>query len=126
MKILLFELLSEIVKIEDILFVVRSEGATSEVRSPLSIRQKEQWITMGENDGPAHIHVNSEIICSAEFVEEKKPDRTSFSIRFYNKDNERLLAAFFTRMYDDSKNLIPQRKKTYDELCQKFPSKIKF
>ena len=69
MKILLFELLSEIVKIEDILFVVRSEGATSEVRSPLSIRQKEQWITMGENDGPAHIHVNSEIISSAEFVE---------------------------------------------------------
>ena len=126
MKILLFELLSEIVKIEDILFVVRSEGATSEVRSPLSICQKEKWITMGENDGPAHIHVNSEIICSAEFVEEKKPDRTSFSIRFYNKDNERLLAAFFTRMYDDSKNLIPQRKKMYDKLCQKFSSKIKF
>ena len=50
-------------------------------------------------------------------------DKKVFS---YNKDNERLLAAFFTKMYDDSKNLVPQRKKLYDELCQKFSSKIKF
>ena len=126
MKILLLELLSDIVQIEDVLFIVKSGGATSEVRSPLSIRQKEKWITMGENDGPAHMHVDSELINSAEFVQEQKPERTSFSVRFYNKDGQRVLAAFFTKMYDDSKTLIPQRKKMYDELNQKFSSKINF
>lgn len=126
MKLLLFELLSDIVKIDDVLFVVKSQGATSEVRSPLSIRQKEKWITMGENDGPAHIHVDSELISSAEFVQEEKPERTSFSVRFYNEDGQRVLAAYFTKMYDSSKMLIPERKKMYEQLNQKFSPKIKF
>ncbi len=124
---LLLELLSEIVTIDDILFIIKNEGAISEVRSnSLSIRQKEKWITIGDNDGPAHMHIDSELIKSAEFVQEKKPERTSFSVRFFNKNGERVLAAFFTKMYDESKTLISERKKVYDQLNQKYSSKIKF
>jgi putative heme iron utilization protein len=125
--LLLLELLSDIVKIDDVLIIVRNEGAVSEVRSnSLSIRQKEKWITIGDNDGPAHMHIDSELIKSAEFVQEEKPERTSFSVRFFNKNGERVLAAFFTKMYDESKTLISERKKVYDELNQKYSSKIKF
>ncbi len=124
---LLLELLSDLVKIDDILLIVRNEGAVSEVRSTsLSIRQKEKWITIGDNDGPAHMHIDSELIKSAEFVQEKKPERTSFSVRFFNKNGERVLAAFFTKMYDEYKTLISERKKVYDELNEKYSSKIKF
>ena len=124
---MLFELLSDIVANDDVLLIIKNNGATSETRSnSLSIRQKEKWITIGDNDGPAHIHVNSEIIKSAEFVQEIKPERTSFSVQFFDEYGERILAAFFTKMYDDSKKLIPARKKTYDYLNQKFSSKIKF
>ena len=124
---MLLELLSDIVKVNDVLLIVKNEGAISEVRSnSLSIRQKEKWITIGDNDGPAHIHVNSELIHSAEFIEEEKPERTSFSVRFFNKNGERVLAAFFTKMYDESKTLISERKKIYDELKQKYSSKIQF
>ncbi len=124
---LLLELLSDIVKIDDILIIVRNAGAVSEVRSnSLSIRQKEKWITIGDNDGPAHMHIDSELIKSAEFVQEEKPERTSFSVRFFNKNGDRVLAAFFTKMYDESKTLISERKKVYDELNQKYSSKIKF
>ncbi len=124
---LLLELLSDIVKIDDILLIVKNDGAVSEVRSnSLSIRQKEKWITIGDNDGPAHMHIDSELIKSAEFVQEEKPERTSFSVRFFNKNGERVLAAFFTKMYDESKTLISERKKVYDELNQKYSSKIKF
>ena len=122
---MLFDLLSDMVKIDEILFVVKSDGATSEIRSnSLPIRQKEKWITIGENDGPAHMHINSEIVDSIKFVKEEKPDRTSFSVRFFNKDKERVLAAFFTKMYDGSKNLISERKKLYDNLKEKFSDKI--
>jgi len=125
--LLLLELLSDIVKIDDVLIIVRNEGAVSEIRSnSLSIRQKEKWITIGDNDGPAHMHIDSELIKSAEFVQEEKPERTSFSVRFFNKNGERVLAAFFTKMYDESKTLISERKKVYDELNQKYSSKIKF
>lgn len=123
---MLLELLSDLVKIDDILLIVKNSGAISEVRGPLSIRQKEKWITIGENDGPAHLHVNSELIKSAEFVQEEKPERTSFSIRFFDESGERIIAVFFTKMYDDSKQLIHDRKKIYDKLNQKFTSKIQF
>jgi putative heme iron utilization protein len=123
---MLLELLSDLVIIDDILLIVKNSGAVSEVRSPLSIKQKEKWITIGDNDGPAHLHVDSELIKSAEFIEEEKPERTSFSVRFFNEKDERIIAAFFTKMYDDSKQLIPERKKIYDQVKQKFTSKIKF
>ncbi len=124
---MLLELFSDIVKIDDILLIIRNDCAVSEVRSnSLSIRQKEKWITIGDNDGPAHMHIDSELIKSAEFVQEEKPERTSFSVRFFNKKGERVLAAFFTKMYDESKTLISERKKVYDELNQKYSSKINF
>ncbi len=124
---LLLELLSDIVKVDDVLLIIRNDGAVSEVRSnSLSIRQKEKWITIGDNDDPAHMHIDSELIKSAEFVQEEKPDRTSFSVKFFDKNGERILAAFFTKMYDESKSLISERKKVYDELNQKYSSKIQF
>jgi len=124
---MLLELLSDLVKIDDILLIIKNGGAVSEIRSnSLSIRQKEKWITIGDNDGPAHMHINSELIKSAEFVQEEKPERTSFSVRFFNENGERVLAAFFTKMYDESKTLISERKKVYDKLNQKYSSKIQF
>ena len=124
---MLFELLSDLLEIDDVLLIVKNSGVVSEVRSnSLGIRQKEKWITIGDNDGPAHIHVDSELIKSAEFVQEEKPERTSYSVRFYNETGERILAAFFTKMYDESKNLISERKKVYDKLNKKYSSSIKF
>jgi putative heme iron utilization protein len=125
--LLLFEILSDLVKINDVLLIIKNNGATSEIRSDsLSIRQKEKWITIGDNDGPAHMHIDSELVKSAEFIQEQKPERISFSLRFFDEHGNRILAAFFTKMYDESKILIPERKKVYDQLTQKYSSKIKF
>ena len=33
---------------------------------------------------------------------------------------------FFTKMYDESKNLISERKNLYDSLYDKYSSKLKF
>ena len=124
---MLFELLSDIIKVNDVLLITKNIGATCEIRSnSLTIRQKEKWITIGDNDGPAHMHVNSEMIKSAEFIQEQRPDKISFSIRFFDENNERVVAAFFTKMYDKSQNLVSDRKVFYDSLHQKYSSKIKF
>jgi len=124
---MLFELLSDIIKIDDVLIITKNIGATCEIRSnSLTIRQNEKWITIGDNDGPAHMHINSEMIKSAEFVKEQKPDRISFSVRFFDVDNQRIIAAFFTKMFDESKNLISEREFLYNSLNEKYSSKIKF
>ena len=121
---MLYEILSDLVKIENVLFIVKSNGAVSEIRSNmLNIRQKEKWINIGENDGPCHMHVNSELIKKAEFVKEQKPERISFSVRFYDENDERVLAAFITKMYDDKMNIIPERLKSYEGLFEKYGSK---
>ena len=121
---MLYEILSDLVKIENVLFIVKSNGAVSEIRSNmLNIRQKEKWINIGENDGPCHMHVNSELIKKAEFVKEQKPERISFSVRFYDENDERVLAAFITKMYDNTMNIIPERLKSYEGLFEKYGSK---
>ncbi len=124
---MLKDILSDILKVDDVLFVIKGGGAVSEIRSnSLSIRQKDQWITIGENDGPCHMHINSDTIKKAQFVTEEKPERTSFSVRFFDDKGERVLGAFFTKMYDENKNLKEDRKKHYDDLFSKYGHIIKF
>ena len=120
-------MLSDLVKIDDVLFILKNNAAISEIKSnSLNIRQKEKWITIGDNDGPAHMHIDSDLIKSAEFVQEQKPERISFSLRFFDETGNRILAAFFTKMYDESRTLIPERKEVYEQLNQKYSSKIQF
>ena len=122
---LLFEILSDLVKIEDILLIVKNTSATSEIKSnSLKIKQRENWITIGNNDDPAHLHINSEMIKTIEFIQEERSERIIFSLRFFDSDGERVLAAFFTKMYDEKKNLNFARKKVYEDLCQKYGSII--
>ena len=124
---MLLDLLSDLLKNDDILLIIKNNVAVFEIRSnSLNIKQKEKWITIGDNDGPAHMHINTELIQNAEFIEEQKPDRISFSVQFFDKDGIRVLGAFFTKMYDQSNNLDTKRKQNYDNLRQKYSSKIKF
>jgi len=121
---MLNDLLSDIVKIDDILLIVRTRGAITEMRSNfLNIRQKENWITIGDNDGPCHMHVDANTVAKAQFVKEQKENRTSYSIRFFDKQGEKLMSAVFSKMYDDNMNIKPDRKKLYDDLFQKYDSK---
>ena len=124
---MLKEILADLLKVDDILFVIKGGGTVSEIRSnSLGIRQKDQWITIGENDGPCHMHINSESIKKAKFITEEKPERTSFSVRFFDDKDERVLGAFFTKMYDENKSLKPDRKKLYDEMLSKYGSIVEF
>ncbi len=126
---MLKDLLSDIIKIYDILIIVRSDGAIIEMRSnSLNIRQKEKWITIVDNDGPCHMHIDSSLITEARFVQEKRTDRTSYSIRFFDKEGEKRFSTVFAKMYDEKLNLNPQRKKLYDDLFEKYGSQqtIKF
>ena len=121
------ELLSDIISVENVLLIVKSNAATSEIRSnSLSIKQNEKWITIGDNDGPCHMHVNSELVKKAKFIEEEKIERTSFSVRFFDEKNERVLGCFFTKMYDENKMIKSERKKLYDDLHAKYGQKIEF
>ena len=118
---MLFEILSDLVKIDNVLFIIKNTSATSEIKSnSLKIKQREKWITIGDNEDPAHMHINSNMIKSIRFIQEKKEFRTSFSVRFFDGENERVLAAFFIKMYDEKNNLNFSRKKVFEDLSEKY------
>ena len=121
---MLKQVLYDLASIDDVLFIVKSNGVVSEIRSnSLQMKQNEKWITLGDNNGPCHMHINSELIKRAEFVKEQKPEKISYSVRFFDGNDERVLACFITKMYDSDKNIIPSRKKLYDGLFEKYGSK---
>jgi len=121
---MLKDLLSDIVKINDVLLIVRTEGAISEMRSnSLNLKQKDNWITIGDNDGPCHMHVDTNTVAEAQFVKEQKENRTSYSIRFFDKEGEKLMSTVFSKMYDDNMNIRPDRTKLYADLFQKYGSR---
>lgn len=124
---MLFDILSDLLKIDDVLLIIKNNAAVSEIKSnSLHVKQKEKWITIGDNNGPAHMHINTELIHTVEFIEEKRPERTSFSVQFFDQNQERILSAFFTKMYNENNDLNSERKKIYDELCLKYGLKVEF
>ena len=120
---MLKDLLSDIVQINDILLIVRTAGAITEMRSnSLNLRQKDNWITLGDNDGPCHMHIDANTVSKAQFVKEQKENKTSYSIRFFDNKGEKLMSAVFSKMYDGI-NIKPDRAKLYDDLFCKYGSK---
>ncbi|MBI2006193.1 MAG: hypothetical protein HYS75_02830 [Nitrosopumilales archaeon] len=118
---MLKQILEDILKIDDILFVVKNQGAVSEIRNNfLPIRQKDNWITIGDDKGTCHMHINADNISKARFVIEEKTERISYSVMFFDKNDERVLTAFFTKMYDEDKNLNQKRKSLFDNLFKKY------
>ena len=121
---MLRDLLSDLIQIDNILLIVRTEGAITEMRSnSLNLRQKDNWITIGDNDGPCHMHVDTNTVAKAQFVKEQKENKTSYSIRFFDKQGEKIMSAVFSKMYDDNMNIKQDRLKMYDDLFQKYGSK---
>lgn len=89
-------LISDILEVPDVLFVVKSSAAVAEIRGDsLDASYKNDWITVGDNDGPAHMHINMTGVSSVRFVREEKPKRTSYSVQLADDSCERILAAFY-------------------------------
>jgi len=69
---------------------------------------------------PCHMHIDSTSIKEAKFVEEKKSERTSFGIRFFDKEGTKQFSTIFAKMYDKEMNLDLTRKKLYEGLFAKY------
>ncbi len=119
---MLIDLLKDIVNEENVLMSVNTGGAIIEMRvsKDLPFRVRENWITIGDDQGQCHMHINMKEINEVRFVKEEKQDRTSYSIRLLNAKGERVLAAFFTKMQDDNGNAIKERVERYEQIFKKY------
>lgn len=125
MENMLEDLLNDILKEENVLVSINVGGAIIEMRvnKDLQYRTRENWITIGDNDGPCHMHINKNEVKEIRFVRGKKETKTSYSIRLMNAKDERLIAVFFTRMQDENGNPVKERIERYEYIFKKYGSK---
>jgi len=119
------ELLKDILNEDNVLMSVNTGGAIIEMRvsKDLPFGVRENWITIGDDQGPCHMHINKNEIKEVRFVKEDKETRVSYSIRLLNAKGERVLAAFFTKMYDESGNPVQERINRYEQIFKKYGSR---
>jgi putative heme iron utilization protein len=124
---LAYQLISDILYQQDILLSVNSgSGSIAETRveKGLPFRIRDKWATIGDDNRPWHIHLNMDEVVQARFVKEPRSDgRQSYSIRFFDSKGNLSMRANFTKMYDDSGNLVKEKIAKFDEMYSKYGSK---
>ena len=119
-------LIKDIILLNDIMISVRSAGAVAELRldngTPFRIR--DQWATIGDEKGQWHTHINIYEVKEARFIVEDKEDgRKSYSIRFFNSNNDLILRVNFLKMYTLEKTIISENISRYEKLFSKYGEK---
>ena len=115
-------IIKDILALDNVMFSVRSPGTVCEVHTEMNLplRISEQYATIGDDSRPRHIHVNLNETIEARFViENKKGDRNSYSIRFFDSKGNLTLRANFVKMYDSSNTLIQEKVSKYEQLFSK-------
>ncbi len=120
------DLIKDILLLNDIIISVRSAGAVAELRldkdTPFRIR--DQWATIGDEKGQWHAHINIHEVKEARFIIEDKEDgRKSYSIRFFNSNDDLILRINFLKMYTPEKTIIPENISRYEKLFSKYGEK---
>ena len=120
------ELVSDILKIENIMFSISSGSGICEVKceKDLPVRVSDKWLTIGNEVKPWHIHLNLESVTTAKFIiEERQNGMNGYSIRFFDSQGNIIMRANFVKMYDGNGNLISKKYERYDELFTKYGNK---
>jgi len=122
---MLIDLLRDIVNEENVLVSVNIGGAIIEMRvsKDLPFRVNENWITIGDDQGQCHMHINKNEICEARFVTEERQNKISYTLSLHDALPICVLAAFFTKMQDDDGNPIRERVERYEQIFKKYGSR---
>ncbi len=87
-----------------------------------------QWATIGDESSPWHIHININEIASAKFIREFNISHNpeSFSIRFFDSNENLILRANFSKLYDLNGNLIPDKLSKFQYLWENMAKRKRY
>jgi len=123
---LIYELVSDLLDIDDIMLSVNSGSGICEVRPErgLPVRIKDKWMTIGKEEKSWHIHLNLDNVKTARFVTEiRDSGMNGYSVRFFDSKGNIVMRANFVKMYDDNGNLRSANLNIYNELFTKYGKK---
>lgn len=112
--------------LDNTMISVKSDGAVAEVKleKGLPFRIREQWATLGDENGSWHVHINVEETKTARFIVESMTNgRNSYSIRFFNSKDALVLRINFMKMYNPNNELLMEKLSKYEEMFTKYGRK---
>ena len=116
-------LIQDILNQEDIIFSVKNTSCICEARlqKDMKFKIRDQWLTIGDEFTPWHIHLNVSKVSQARFVKEfnESHNRQSYSIRFYDDSENLAMRANFSRLYDPQGNLINDKIMKFESIFEK-------
>ena len=124
-KELFNDLISDILDCDDVLLTINSGSGICEVRieKGLPFKVKDKWATIGDENRPWHIHRNFEKVKEAKFIKEPRADgKNSYSVRLFDIEGNLSMRANFTKIYDNSGNIIKEKVEKYDDIFRKYGS----
>jgi putative heme iron utilization protein len=117
-------LICDILLQSDITFSIKNPGGICEARlqENMKFKVRDQWATIGDENSPWHIHININKIASAKFIREfnESHNRESFSIRFFDYNENLIFRANFSKLYDLNGQLIPEKISKFHYLWEKY------
>ncbi len=120
------DLISDILDCDDILLSINSGSGICEgrIEKGMPFKIMDKWATIGDENGPWHIHVDIEKVKEAKFIQEPRADgKNSYSVRLFDKEGNISMRANFTKIYDNSGNIIKEKVEKYNEIFRKYGSK---
>lgn len=117
-------LICDILLQSDITFSIKNSGGICEARlqENMKFKIRDQWATIGDESSPWHIHININEIASAKFIREfnTSHNRESFSIRFFDNNENLIFRANFSKLYDLNGHLILEKISKFQYLWEKY------
>lgn len=119
-------IINDALLLDNTMISVKSDGAVAEVKleKGLPFKIREQWATLGDENGPWHLHINIEETKKARFITETMANgRNSYSIRFLNSKDVLVLRINFMKMYNQNDELLKENLSKYEDLYTKYGGK---
>ena len=119
-------IINDTLLLDNTMISVKSDGAVAEVKleKGLPFRIREQWATLGDENGPWHLHINIEETKKAKFIIETMANgRNSYSIRFFNSKDALVLRINFMKMYNKNNELLKENLSRFEDLFTKYGRK---
>jgi putative heme iron utilization protein len=119
-------IINDVLLLDNTMISVKSDGAVAEVKleKGLPFRIREQWATLGDENGPWHLHINIEETKKAKFITETMANgRNSYSIRFFNSKDALVLRINFMKMYNKNNDLLKENLSRFEDLFTKYGRK---
>lgn len=116
-------LIQDILSQDDIVLTVSSGAAICEakVEKGMPFRILENWVTIGDENRPWHIHLNISEISEARFVKEKgHENKMNYSVRFADSKGDYKMRAYFTNIYNTNGELDNEKIARYEGLFAKY------